>query len=139
MEDYFAISSKGDNFCHFLFALLHTKPFLKRALLWKERTKYPLYTVMLLSYRIGHDNKGGGAAWFLERVVIDCPSLGRTWTFPCSRWLAKNKGDNELEVELTPQELATEEYLKCLYCLHIFTKSVFCCLYFLQKLNLIVL
>jgi len=63
--------------------------------------------------RIGHDNKGGGAAWFLDKVVIECPSLGRNWTFPANRWLAKDKEDNLLEVELFPQDLATQEYMKC--------------------------
>ncbi|XP_053384453.1 lipoxygenase homology domain-containing protein 1-like isoform X6 [Mercenaria mercenaria] len=68
----------------------------------------------LKKIKIGHDNKGGGGAWFLDKVAIECPSLGRNWTFPANRWLAKNKGDNQLEVELFPQDLATEEYLKCI-------------------------
>ena len=33
----FAISIKEDNFCDFMFALLHDKPLLKRDLLCKER------------------------------------------------------------------------------------------------------
>ena len=80
---------------------------------WLAKNK-GIINVSVHNFRIGHDNKGGGAAWFLENVIIDCPSLGRTWTFPCSRWLAKNKGDNQLEVELFPQELATAEYAKCM-------------------------
>ncbi|KAL4225451.1 Lipoxygenase y domain-containing protein 1 [Mactra antiquata] len=68
----------------------------------------------LKKIKIGHDNKGGGAAWFLDKVVIECPSLGMNWTFPANRWLAKNKGDNQLECELFPQDLATEEYVKCI-------------------------
>ena len=71
-------------------------------------TPHPLFFI-----RIGHDNKGGGAAWFLDKVIIECPALGRNWTFPANRWLAKNKGDNLLEVEIYPQDLATEEYMKC--------------------------
>lgn len=68
----------------------------------------------LRKIKIGHDNEGGGAAWFLDKVLIECPSLGRNWTFPANRWLAKDKGDNQLEVELFPQDLATEEYIKCI-------------------------
>ena len=34
---FFAISDKGDNFCDFLFALLHANPLLKRGLVFKER------------------------------------------------------------------------------------------------------
>ena len=33
----FAISAKGDNFCDFRFAFLHTKSLLKKDLLQKER------------------------------------------------------------------------------------------------------
>ena len=64
-------------------------------------------------HRIGHDNAGLGGDWFLDRVEIDCPSLGRKWYFPASRWLAKGKEDGQLEVELHPQHMATEEYEKC--------------------------
>ncbi|KAL3842214.1 hypothetical protein ACJMK2_020253, partial [Sinanodonta woodiana] len=67
----------------------------------------------LKKIKIGHDNAGGGAAWYLEQVNIDCPSLGRNWKFPCRRWLDKSKGDGALEVELFPQELNTEEYIPC--------------------------
>ena len=34
---FFTISAKGDNFCDFLFALLHANSLLKRDLLYKER------------------------------------------------------------------------------------------------------
>ncbi len=27
--------------------------------------------------RIGHDNFGGGAAWFLDRVEVEIPSQGQ--------------------------------------------------------------
>lgn len=64
--------------------------------------------------RIGHDNKGGGGAWFLEKVEIDCPSIGKKWLFPCRRWLAKDEDDGLLERELFPQELDTEIYAPCI-------------------------
>lgn len=35
-------------------------------------------------------------------MVIECADLGRKWTFPCNRWLAKDEGDGQLEVELKP-------------------------------------
>ncbi|XP_052229243.1 lipoxygenase homology domain-containing protein 1-like isoform X2 [Dreissena polymorpha] len=68
----------------------------------------------LKKIRIGHDNKGGGGAWFLDKVIVECPALGRNWTFQANRWLAKDKADNQLEVDLYPQELATQEYMKCI-------------------------
>ena len=99
-------------------------------------TPHPLFFI-----RIGHDNKGGGAAWFLDKVIIECPALGRNWTFPANRWLAKNKGDNLLEVEIYPQDLATEEYMKCndilsfLFCIYT-VDWVFCAiLYTVCKQN----
>ncbi|KAL5006870.1 hypothetical protein ScPMuIL_015676 [Solemya velum] len=68
----------------------------------------------LKKIRIGHDNAGGGAAWHLDKVVIDAPSLGKNWTFPCSRWLAKDEDDGQIEREIYPQELSTEEYVPCI-------------------------
>jgi len=63
--------------------------------------------------RIGHDNAGGGGAWYLENVEIDCPSLGKKWFFPHGRWLAKDEDDGQLERELFPQDMATVEYKPC--------------------------
>ena len=51
----------------------------------------------------------------MERIEIDCPKLGRKWYFPCGRWLAKGKDDGQLERELFPQDVATEEYIPCNY------------------------
>ena len=68
----------------------------------------------LTRFRIGHDNSGFGGAWFLDKVEIDCPSLGKRWVFPCKRWLAKNKDDGALERELYPEELDTVEYNPCI-------------------------
>eukprot|EP01106_Pelomyxa_sp_JSP_P002219 TRINITY_DN133_c0_g1_i13.p1 TRINITY_DN133_c0_g1~~TRINITY_DN133_c0_g1_i13.p1 ORF type:complete len:346 (-),score=66.93 TRINITY_DN133_c0_g1_i13:78-1115(-) len=47
---------------------------------------------------IGHDNSGIGAAWFLDKVVVD--QGGMQWNFPCYRWLAKNEDDHLTEREL---------------------------------------
>lgn len=75
---------------------------------------FSLNYILFRSYsRIGHDNAGGGAAWHLDKVVIDAPSLGKSWTFPCSRWLAKDEDDGQIEREIYPQELSTEEYVPC--------------------------
>lgn len=63
---------------------------------------------------ISHDDSGFRSDWFLEKVIIDCPSLGKSWTFPCNRWLAKGKDDGKTERELFPQNLETEEYRPCI-------------------------
>jgi hypothetical protein len=71
-------------------------------------------------FSVGHDGSGGGAAWYLDKVEIDCPSLGRRWLFPCGRWLGKGEDDGLLERELLPQEMATEEYIPCKSCLNFY-------------------
>ena len=63
--------------------------------------------------RIGHDNKGGFAGWFLDKVMIDVPSLGQRSVFPCGRWLDKNKDDGQLERELLPGTDTEETYTPC--------------------------
>ncbi|XP_074659812.1 lipoxygenase homology domain-containing protein 1-like [Tubulanus polymorphus] len=68
----------------------------------------------LQKIKIGHDDYGGGADWFLDKVEIDCPALGKKWVFPCGRWLGRGEDDGLLERELFPQELATEEYTPCI-------------------------
>jgi len=60
--------------------------------------------------RIGHDNKGGFAGWFLDKVIINVPSLGQHAVFPCGRWLDKSKDDGKLERELSPAEDSTQVY-----------------------------
>ncbi|XP_012940880.1 lipoxygenase homology domain-containing protein 1 [Aplysia californica] len=79
----------------------------------------------LKKIKIGHDNKGGGGAWFLDKVVIDAPSLGKTWVFQCGHWLSDSDEDRLLERELFPQELATEEYVPCIpYEITTFTSDI---------------
>ncbi|CAI9730794.1 homology domain-containing 1-like isoform X1 [Octopus vulgaris] len=62
----------------------------------------------LQKIKIGHDDTGLGSAWCLDKVIIDCPSLGKTWNFPCGRWLAKGEDDGLLERELYPQPLSSD-------------------------------
>ncbi|GAB1599835.1 lipoxygenase homology domain-containing protein 1 isoform X2 [Argonauta hians] len=62
----------------------------------------------LQKIKIGHDDAGLGSAWCLDKVIIDCPSLGKSWNFPCDRWLAKNKDDGLLDKELYPKPVSTE-------------------------------
>ena len=66
--------------------------------------------MLILPFRIGHDNAGLQSDWLLERVELDVPKLGRLWVFPCGKWLSKSKGDHELELELYPKDMSTEIY-----------------------------
>jgi hypothetical protein len=47
--------------------------------------------------KIGHDGKGLGAGWHLDKVEIDAPSQGKRWVFPCGRWLDKSEDDGAIE------------------------------------------
>ena len=53
-------------------------------------------------FRIGHDNKGGFAGWYLDYLVICTPSTNHKETFLANRWLDKKEGDGKLEVDLYP-------------------------------------
>jgi hypothetical protein len=46
---------------------------------------------------IGHDNSGPGPGWFLDRVDVECNSIGMKQIFPCNKWLAKDEGDSRIE------------------------------------------
>ncbi|XP_068933675.1 lipoxygenase homology domain-containing protein 1 isoform X3 [Petaurus breviceps papuanus] len=54
--------------------------------------------------RVGHDGKGGGSGWYLERVLVR--EEGQTESdnveFPCNRWLDRDQDDGQLIRELLP-------------------------------------
>merc|ERR1712188_108157 len=51
----------------------------------------------ITSVRIGHDNKGGFAGWYLYSVTV---TVTYAITFVADRWLDKSEGDGALEVTL---------------------------------------
>uniref|UniRef100_H3DGZ8 Lipoxygenase homology PLAT domains 1 n=1 Tax=Tetraodon nigroviridis TaxID=99883 RepID=H3DGZ8_TETNG len=76
--------------------------------------------------RIGHDNAGGSAGWFLDWVEVDAPSQGQRLRFPCGRWLDKGEDDGAIVRELYPAELQTEFYMPFVpYEIKIYTSDVF--------------
>lgn len=52
---------------------------------------------------VWHDNKGLGAAWHLDHIVVKNTTSGATTTFPCKMWLSKSDGDKQLRRELLPE------------------------------------
>ncbi|XP_062273857.1 lipoxygenase homology domain-containing protein 1 [Scomber scombrus] len=65
----------------------------------------------IFKVRVGHNNSGVGSGWFLESVDVKHLILGEemrevvlTYHFPCSRWLARGEEDDELVVELLPED-----------------------------------
>jgi hypothetical protein len=59
---------------------------------------------------VGHDDEGIGSGWYLEKVVIECPSSGHCQTFPCNSWLDKSEGDGLIERELYEQVESRETH-----------------------------
>eukprot|EP01119_Soliformovum_irregulare_P003103 TRINITY_DN133_c0_g1_i3.p1 TRINITY_DN133_c0_g1~~TRINITY_DN133_c0_g1_i3.p1 ORF type:complete len:710 (+),score=244.05 TRINITY_DN133_c0_g1_i3:779-2908(+) len=51
---------------------------------------------------IGHDGKGFGDGWFLDKVFVTNEVSGQRWVFPCGQWLDKSEGDRKIERTLTP-------------------------------------
>ena len=51
-------------------------------------------------FSIGHDNKGGFAGWYLEKVTINIPSQNCKLIFQADRWLAKGEGDGKVVCDL---------------------------------------
>jgi hypothetical protein len=58
----------------------------------------------LKSITIGHNGRGFGSAWFLDKVFIINDKTEKKWVFPCNRWFAKNEDDGKIERTLFPSE-----------------------------------
>lgn len=54
--------------------------------------------------KIGHNNKGFGASWFLDSVEIINYATLEDFFFVCGKWLDKKKDDGLLERELLPAQ-----------------------------------
>ncbi|CAN9504554.1 unnamed protein product [Ophioblennius macclurei] len=54
--------------------------------------------------RVGHDGRGGGCGWFLDKVMVREESQPSTAAveFPCFRWLDRNEDDGQIVRELVP-------------------------------------
>ncbi|XP_030643524.1 lipoxygenase homology domain-containing protein 1 [Chanos chanos] len=54
--------------------------------------------------QIGHDGRGGGCGWFLDKVVVreEGQAESEAVEFPCNRWLDRNEDDGQIVRELVP-------------------------------------
>jgi hypothetical protein len=71
--------------------------------------------------RVGHDNKGFGSDWHLDKVEVrrmnttdslDSSGAAKgttTFTFVCGKWLAKGKDDGTIVRELVPTKIEEEQ------------------------------
>ncbi|OXB78277.1 UNVERIFIED_CONTAM: hypothetical protein H355_004727 [Colinus virginianus] len=60
----------------------------------------------LKKLRIRHDNSGSSPSWFVERVEVGDRKEGKTYYFPCQRWLAVDEDDGQVQRELVPVDEA---------------------------------
>eukprot|EP00048_Salpingoeca_helianthica_P011487 m.165366 g.165366 ORF g.165366 m.165366 type:complete len:558 (+) comp15231_c6_seq5:1553-3226(+) len=73
-----------------------------------ERNQTDVFTIECLDLgrlqrlAVWHDNKGLGAAWHLDEIVVHNGSTGHRTVFPCKLWLSKSDGDKQLRRELVP-------------------------------------
>ncbi|XP_069074999.1 lipoxygenase homology domain-containing protein 1-like [Pleurodeles waltl] len=83
---------------HLTESLEHKNPF--------ERAKVDTFRITtkrlggLFKLEIGHDGKGYGSGWFLEKVEITDFSDNEMHTFSCNRWLAEDEEDGQTVVQL---------------------------------------
>ncbi|CAL8345253.1 unnamed protein product [Lota lota] len=54
--------------------------------------------------RIGHDGRGGGCGWFLDKVLVreEGQAESQAVKFLCNRWLDRNEDDGQIVRELVP-------------------------------------
>uniref|UniRef100_A0A665W322 Lipoxygenase homology domains 1a n=1 Tax=Echeneis naucrates TaxID=173247 RepID=A0A665W322_ECHNA len=54
--------------------------------------------------RVGHDGRGGGCGWFLDKVMVreEGQPENLAIEFPCFRWLDRNEDDGQIVRELVP-------------------------------------
>ena len=55
----------------------------------------------LFKIKIWHDNSGESPAWFFHQVLVTCNETLEKWYFLGNRWLALEKNDGKIEVEIT--------------------------------------
>ncbi|XP_058639789.1 lipoxygenase homology domain-containing protein 1 isoform X2 [Onychostoma macrolepis] len=54
--------------------------------------------------RIGHDGRGGGCGWFVDKVIVreEGQAESQAVEFPCNRWFDRNEDDGQIVRELVP-------------------------------------
>ena len=51
----------------------------------------------LMQVRIRHNNFWAMAGWYLKDIRVEQIGTGKSWLFPCDRWLAKGKDDGSID------------------------------------------
>mmetsp|Transcript_22009 Transcript_22009/g.66009 ORF Transcript_22009/g.66009 Transcript_22009/m.66009 type:complete len:2411 (+) Transcript_22009:238-7470(+) len=72
--------------------------------------------------QIGHDNRGLGPSWYLDRVTVEIiDEIAPPVEFPCGRWLAKSEDDGQIERTLY---LSSSNKTNTTYTIRVFTGDI---------------
>lgn len=50
---------------------------------------------------------------YLKEIEVDAPTIGNKYTFPCNRWLAKDKDDSKTSRFFTSANAQVTSYAAC--------------------------
>ncbi|KAK3253157.1 hypothetical protein CYMTET_37584 [Cymbomonas tetramitiformis] len=71
---------------------------------------------------IGHNNKGFGAGWHLDRVEVSDENHNRSYHFPCKQWFDSSRGDKKVMRTITAAQLARADSKNtCTYKVKVYT------------------
>ncbi|PAA87710.1 hypothetical protein BOX15_Mlig005461g1 [Macrostomum lignano] len=54
----------------------------------------------LRKLKIRHDDKGGGADWYLDHVIVADPKSKKEYYFPCNKWLSTSRDGGQISRDL---------------------------------------
>ena len=77
----------------------------------------------LFKLRVWHDNSADSPSWFLKEIVVEDVQTREKWHFISNRWIAVEKGDGEIEVEL--RAASADDMLEFKNVLHSRTQKAF--------------
>ena len=69
----------------------------------------------LFKVRVWHDNSGESPGWFLQDVVVTEVKSRQKWHFIANRWLAVEKADRQVDVEITTSNTKEASRFKNLF------------------------
>ena len=79
--------------------------------------KIIIIIIIIILFQVGHDGVTPQEGWFLEDVEVDMPTLGKHYSFPCKRWLSKDKDDGHISRVLVIDDAQSATYKPSKYML----------------------
>ena len=78
---------------------------------------------VLFKLNVWHDNSGDSPSWFLLEIAVEDMQTNEKWHFIANRWLAVEKGDGKIEIEL--KTASNDDRLEFTNVLHSRTQKAF--------------